>query len=95
MRAASGPASWNEPACTQMPSSPRGVGEERGELAVDRLRLGLAGGPAEVVHVLRKHREIRAGRPRPASSRLPAAARFAARSSRALSWQTATRMAAA
>jgi hypothetical protein len=40
---------------------PRGVGEERSELAVGRLRLGFAFGRAEVVDVLRKDREIGTG----------------------------------
>ena len=42
------------------------AGEERRELAVDRLGLGQAGGPAEIVDVLGQDREVRAGRGRAA-----------------------------
>jgi hypothetical protein len=39
----------------------RGVGEGRGELAVDRLGLRLALGRPQVVHVLGQHRHVGAG----------------------------------
>ena len=76
------------------PEVPGGVGEERGELPVDRLRLGLALGRAEVVDVLGQHGQVGAGRRRPAPAAVPAAARLAARSARELTWHTATLMAA-
>ena len=68
-----------------------GAGEEAGELAVDRLRLRAPRRRPEVVDVLGEHGEVRAAGGGALQQGL-ARPQVASRSSRALSWQTATRM---
>ena len=77
-----------------MPSRLAASAKVGGERAVDRLRLRLALGRAEVVDVLGQHGQVGAGRGGRSSSS-SAAARFAARSWRELTWHSATLMAEA